>query len=140
MNRRVHPWLLAVTGIIASACHTMQPVRPSDLTAGTVSAVWVTKTDHSTIILQAPRVTGDTLAGFVDGSFSEMLLAQTTKLVMRTPARGRTVAVGVTTGVTLLAAFIYMANRSDVGDGQTCYTPKDGDAVPCCAGKSTLSC
>jgi len=131
---------VALIGVLAAGCHTMQVVQPSALTAGAVGAVWVTKTDRSTVILQAPRVTGDTLAGFIDGSFSEMLLSQTSKLAMRVPAHGRTVAVGVTTGVTLLAAFVYMANRSYVGDGQTCYAGRDGTVVPCCAGKSTVSC
>jgi len=140
MKPRAHLWLLAVTAILLNACHTMRPVQPSALTAGAVGAVWVTKTDHSTVILQAPRVTGDTLEGFVDGSFHEMLLSQTTKLAVQQPARGRTVAIGVAVGVSALATFIYMANRSDVGDGQTCYTPKDGDVVPCCAGKGTISC
>jgi hypothetical protein len=140
MNRQVHIWLLVVTGVFSSACHTMQPVSPSELTAGAIGAVWVTRSDRSMVVLQAPRVTGDTLAGFVDGAFREMPLSQATKLTVEKAARTRTLVLGVTTGVTLLGAFVYMANRSYVGDGQTCYTPKDGDVVPCCAGKSTLSC
>jgi len=135
----VGAWV-AVAAVLLAACHTMQPVQPSALTAGAVGSVWVTKTDHSTVVLQAPRVTGDTLTGFVDGAFREMPLSETTRLAMRIPARGRTVAVGVTAGVTALATFVYLANRSYVGDGQTCYAGRDGTVVPCCAGKSTVSC
>jgi len=135
---------LAVAAMLAAtACHTMKEVQAYQLTAGAVGAVWVTKNDHSTVILHAPRVTGDTIAGFIDGAFSELPLSETTKLVMRAPDRGRTVAIGVTTGVTLLAAMIYFENRSYVGDGQTCYRSasiNDGQAVPCCAGKTTISC
>ena len=141
---RVQLWLITVVGMLATtACHTMKVVRQSDLTAGTVGAVWVTRSDRSIVVFHAPRVTGDTIEGFIDGSFSELPLSQTTKLEMRMPARGRTVAVGVTAGVVLLAGFIYMANRSYVGDGVTCYRSaaiNDGQAVPCCAGSSTVSC
>jgi hypothetical protein len=48
--------------------------------------------------------------------------------------------VGIAAGVAAVSAFVYFANRSYVGDGQTCYIPKTGDVVPCCAGMSTVSC
>lgn len=146
MNRRkgiVSISLLIAIDMLATACHTMKPVSPWQLTASWVGPVWVTKTDSSKFIMQAPRVNGDTLGGWVDGEYREMPLSETTKLIQRAPDRGRTVAVGVTTAVTMLLGFVYMANRSYVGDGQTCYRASninEGQAVPCCAGKSTIAC
>jgi hypothetical protein len=118
----------------------MQPITPSQLLSTPVSQVWVTGTDQSTIVLHGPRVNGDTLGGFVDGKYREMLLSDTRSIQQRAAAPGRTAAVGAIVGAATLATFVYFANRSYVGDGQTCYAGRDGTVVPCCAGKSTVSC
>jgi hypothetical protein len=133
--------LAGVAGFAATvACHTMRPIEASQLVSGNVPAIWVTASDQSTVILHAPHLSGDTLGGFVDGHYREMLLSDTQIIKARASAPVRTAAVGVAAGVTTLFTLIYFANRSYVGDGQTCYTPKDGTVVPCCAGKSTLAC
>jgi len=118
----------------------MRQIEATQLVSGNVAAIWVTAPDQSTVILHAPHLSGDTLGGFVDDHYREMLLSDTQIIKARAPAPGRTAAVGITAGLTTLLTFIYFANRSYVGDGQTCYTPKDGTVVPCCAGKSTISC
>jgi hypothetical protein len=118
----------------------MKPIEPTQLTSTSVSRIWVTESDRTTVVLDAPRIDGDTLAGFVDGQYREMLLSETQGIKALAPAPGKTAAVGVAVGVAALSLFVYLANRSYVGDGQTCYIPKTGDVVPCCAGTSTLSC
>lgn len=140
-NKRLAPKLLWAAGLATiAACHSMRTIQPTQLLSKSVDRVWVTGTDQSTVILHAPHVAGDTLAGFVDGTYRELLLSQTQSIKAKTAAPARTAAIGVVAGVTALTAFIYMANRAYVGDGQTCYTAKDGTVVPCCAGKSTLAC
>ncbi|HUL50801.1 MAG TPA: hypothetical protein VLT79_12360 [Gemmatimonadales bacterium] len=126
--------------VAVPACHTMRPVAAGDLTSTSIDRVWVTRTDYSTIIISAPHVTGDTLAGFVDGVYREMLLTDTKSIEQRVTARGRTTALSVGIGAAVLSGMIYMANRNYVGDGQTCYAGYNGIIVPCCAGKSTISC
>jgi len=125
---------------ILAACHTMRPVAADDLTSTSIDRVWVTGTDWSMTIFSAPHVTGDTLAGFVDGAYREVLLSDTRKIEQRVTARGRTTALSVGIGAVVLSGMIYMANRNYVGDGQTCYAGYNGIIVPCCAGKSTINC
>ncbi len=130
-----------VMGLVSTtACHTMRPIQPSQLISTPVARVWVTAADRTTIVLHGPRVSGDTLGGFVDGQYREMLLSDTRTIQQRAPAPGKTAAVGIIAGAATLATFVYFANRSYVGDGQTCYAGYNGIIVPCCAGKSTISC
>ena len=130
----------AVLFVAGTACHEMRTVQPTQLVSTGFNPVWVTSTDKNTVILHAPHVSGDTLAGFIDGKYQEMLLSNTQTIKARTSAPGRTAVLASVTGATVLGLFIYMANRTYVGDGQTCYTPKDGTPIPCCAGKSTVAC
>jgi hypothetical protein len=129
----------AVGFLAIAACHTMQPITPSQLISTPVARIWVTGADQSTIVLHGPRLNGDTLGGFVDGKYREMLLSDTRAIQQRAAAPGRTAMVGAVAGAVALVSFVYFANRSYVGDGQTCYI-RDGVVVPCCAGKSTVSC
>ncbi len=133
--------LAGAVGLVSTAaCHTMQPIQPSQLISTPVARIWVTGADRTTVVLHGPRLNGDTLGGFVDGQYREMLLSDARTIQHRAPAPGRTAAMGVIVGVATLSTLIYFANRSYVGDGVTCYTPRDGTPVPCCAGKSTISC
>ena len=132
--------LLLVTSAALTACHTMRPVAPGDLTSTSIDRVWVTRPDYSSFILSAPHVTGDTLAGFVDGVYRELLLSETKTIEQRVGSPARTTALSVGIGAVVLSGMIYMANRNYVGDGQTCYAGYNGIIVPCCAGKSTISC
>jgi hypothetical protein len=118
----------------------MQPITPSQLISTPVARVWVTGADQTTVVLHGPRVNGDTLGGFVDGKYREMLLSDARTIQQRTAAPGRTAALAAFAGAATLATFVYFANRSYVGDGQTCYAGYNGIIVPCCAGKSTIAC
>ena len=118
----------------------MRPIPVSQLISTPIARVWVTEADQTTIVLHGPRVTGDTLGGFVDGKYREMLLSDARVIRQRAAAPGRTAVLGAVAGVATLTTLVYFANRSYVGDGQTCYAGRDGIVVPCCAGKSTISC
>jgi hypothetical protein len=131
---------VAALVVALAACHKMETMPAEKLNSTVIDRVWVTQNDHTTFVLHAPRLMGDTLQGFVDGQYRELLLDQTQVIKRRTPAPARTAILGVTLGVAALSGFVYMANRNYVGDGQTCYAGRDGIIVPCCAGKSTISC
>ena len=132
---------LGMMAIGLAACHSLRPIEASQLTSSNIDRIWVTRADLSKFELYAPRVTGDTLAGFLEGGqYREMMLSETSQLEARRSDPTRTTVLGVVTGATLLAGMLYMANRNYVGDGATCYTARDGTPVPCCAGKTTISC
>lgn len=128
--------------VSAAACHTMQPVPMDQLLANTVNPIWVTRPDKSIVIIHAPAVRGDTLAGFVDGQFREMPLEQATAIRTRTPAPARTAIVAASAGAFTLAAFLYFGNRSYVGgNAQTCNTGIFGDLpVACCRVQLNTPC
>ena len=132
---------LLLAAALTAACHSMRPIEANQLTARSVDRIWVTGADHAKFELYAPRLTGDTLAGFlVDGQYREMMLSDASQLEARRPDATRTAVLGAVTGAALLAGMIYMANRNYVGDGATCYTARDGTPIPCCAGKTTINC
>jgi hypothetical protein len=135
---------LAATLALLGACHSMRPLPPAQLNSADLPArIWVTGTDHATVRLDAPRIMGDTLAGFVRGEFREMRLFETTAIRARTPAPGRTAVLGVFTGVVTLGAFLYMESRRDVGNGQICLNALDQRPMPftpCCVAQDSVPC
>ena len=124
-----------------AACHSMRAVQVSQLVTTPTKRIWVTQTDHSTVVLDAPLVNGDTLAGFVDGQFREMPLSQAASIRTLQPDRGRTALLAVAAGVAALGTFAYFENRSYVGKAQTCSTGFFGDLpVDCCKVQNTQPC
>ena len=131
-------WTPIAGGVLALVaglgCHRMQPVAINQLTAATtVERVWITRRDQVTLILDRPRVNGDTLTGFVLGEYREMPVADVATIQERHAARGRTWALVAGSVVVLVAGVTYMGNRQDVGNAQTCYggLPED-PPIPCC--------
>jgi hypothetical protein len=91
-----------------TACSTLQPVATPQqfIPAAQPDRVWVTQSDNSTLMLEAPRLLGDTLVGFVGGRYQEVLLSQMRWVGVRQPAPRRTtvlVAGLVVVGAGLLA-------------------------------------
>jgi hypothetical protein len=115
------PRLLATLLVCAvSACHTMKPVRPSQLSSNTINRVWITKGNDSAIVLVNPQLRGDTLAGFVNGEYEEMPLSEARSLRARAPAYGRTALLAGAATAAAIAGLIYFENRSYVGGGEAC--------------------
>ena len=97
---------LLVCGI--PACSTLQPLVDSRayLASQRPGRLLVTPRDGSAIVVTAPRLLGDTLVGFVDGAYRELLLSDVREVRVRQPAGGRTallVAGVVATGAALIA-------------------------------------
>jgi hypothetical protein len=91
--------------------------------------VWVTRHDHSILVLSAPVVRGDTLSGFVDGVYQEMPLSEAVSISARERAPARTAAVAITAAAATYALLVYLGNRSYVGSAQTCTTGLTTDDV-----------
>ena len=144
MTRGPRPVRLLVAVTLVAGCHSMRPLPPGQLTSADLpSRIWVTGVDHATVALDAPRITGDTLAGFVGGTFREWRLFETTAIRSRQVAPGRTAVLGVATGVAALGAFLYLESRRDVGNGQICLNALDQRPMPftsCCPTQDTIPC
>jgi len=79
-------WLL-----LTAACTTLHTVPPADLGAPNPPArVWVTRADHSTVVFNDLRVSGDSLIGMVNGKPERLPLSEATVLRVRQLAPGRT--------------------------------------------------
>jgi hypothetical protein len=126
-------------GLVAG-CHTMHVVQPAQLGAARAwERLWVTRPDHSTVVVHAPEVRGDTLIGFVDGTYREMPLSQVVSIRAREGARVRTVALVMSGAAATGALLLYFGNRNYVGgNAQTCTSGNStGDGwdnlpIPCC--------
>jgi len=99
---RFAPYLVAL--VLIAACTTARPVQPADLTGQPPTSVCVTWPDHSTVLLDSARVSGDTLFGIINGRLQRLPLAEATALRVREPADVRTPLVFASfTGAILLA-------------------------------------
>lgn len=142
-------WLpLALVVVVLPGCHTMRAVGPSQVgTARELPEVWVTGVDHRTVVLNAPEVRGDTLAGFIDGAYHEMPLSDVVAIRARQASRLRTAALVATGAVATSALLVYFGNRSYVSGGaQTCTSGlttddvKDILPIACCKVQPDTPC
>lgn len=108
----------AVLVVPLTACSTLKPVATPQQFIPTAqpARIWVTRADNSTLLLEAPRLLGDTLVGFVGGRYQEMLLPQVRWMGVRQPAPRRTTVL--VAGLVLVGAgLIAMLASSGPGGG-----------------------
>jgi len=119
-----------VAGVLITsltACTTMGPISPREyVPIEHPSQIWVTKSDNSTVVMQLPKLLGDTLVGYVNGDYQEMMLSQTKVVQARRPAPGRT-ALAVGTAVTALVVTGALVS----GSGAPCTKWSVNTWVPC---------
>jgi hypothetical protein len=130
-----------------AGCHTMRPVQPAQLGAAReLAAVWVTRSDHSTVVVRGPEVRADTLVGFVDGTYREMPLSEVVSMRAREGARTRSAVLVVGSLAATSALLVYFGNRRYVGNAQTCTSGlTTGDVedilpVACCRVQPDTPC
>jgi hypothetical protein len=138
---------MAVGLFLLVSCHAMRPVHPAQVgESRTWDRVWVTRPDHSTLVLSAPEVRGDTLSGFVNGVYQEMPLSEAVSISARQRAPARTAAVAIGAAAATYALLAYLGNRSYVGSAQTCSTGlttddvKDILPIACCKVQPNTPC
>jgi hypothetical protein len=116
-----------------AACHTLRPVAAAQVRTTSEPRLWVTRADHSTLVLDDPRVHGDTLSGVMRGEARRVALSDAIAIRVRRSAPLRTAVVVVASSALLLGGLMYMEHLPDVGDATTCETGRFGDLpVPCC--------
>jgi hypothetical protein len=120
----------------AAACHTIRTVPAEQIQSSRrPQRVWVTLPDHSTVLVQQPEFTGDTVVGMVYGEPARLSLSEALSIRTREAAPGRTAALALVSGGALLGLFMYLQNRPDVHGVSTCYYNTQGSIVnPCCQG------
>ena len=100
-------WLLLTAG-----CTAMRTPERADLSPpNPLTRVWVTRADHSRVVFDYARVSGDTLIGLVNAWPERLPLSAVTVLRVREPSPDRTaglVFVGVSAVVGL---WVYLVDK-----------------------------
>jgi len=133
MRSRHIAWLIAAT-LGATACHTLAPLTFDEVASLRPARVWVTDAGKSVVEVSGPQIYNDTLVGYVGGAFTELPAADIKKVVMKRPARAKTIALfaGATVGAAALMYLIAGGNLfSDPKSGNDCDDDPD---LPACQG------
>jgi hypothetical protein len=131
--RHLSRFAAASTFSLLAACHTMRAVRPAELNGVPgLERVWVTRADHSRVIVLSPEVQGDTLKGFIFGEYQKMPMSDALAIQAQHQAPVRTVALVLGASAVVLAGVIYQGNRNYVGNAQTCTTGLPDDNPIAC--------
>jgi len=131
-HRLVGKAVLPLLGAVAiAACHTFGPVAsPREYVAAQQpNKVWVTGTDGSVVIFEGPKVEGDTLVGFVNGAYKELLLSDVKQVAARRPARGRT-RFSIIAGSIATIGVVWFIAGGGFGTGSTPEDEEDGGPPP----------
>lgn len=104
-------WCLVATAFSSAACHTLRPVTLQQVGIAKPSEVKVTRGDQSVVTVSGPQVLGDTLVGYVNGKFEELVGADLKQVRMKSPAKGKTTALILVTAVGI-AGFAMMLTSS----------------------------
>jgi hypothetical protein len=92
MRSRQVACLVALT-LAGAACHKMTTLTLDEVERLRPASIWVTNPDQSIVEVGGPQVFNDTIVGYVNGEFSELPAAGLKKMVMKQPARGKTIAL-----------------------------------------------
>jgi hypothetical protein len=135
--------MMALLFATSAACHTIRTVDAADM-HGTRApqSVWVTLPDSSTLLVQQPEVSGDTLVGMVYGEPARVSLNDAVSIRTKQAAPGRTAALALVSGGLLIGTLMYLQSRPDVHGTSTCYYSIISSTVnPCCQGTAdSLPC
>jgi hypothetical protein len=112
-------------------CHSPQDLGyPGHyINANAPMRVWVTQPNDSVIIVNGPKMSGDTLAGFVSGRYRELAPSQVKFVKAMLPDHVRTALVVSAAALTVGGVFLAITNAPQHGS-TTCYD-EHNDVVPC---------
>jgi hypothetical protein len=135
--------IVALVFAASAACHTIHTVDAADMQRSRPpQRVWVTLPDSSTLLVQQPEVSGDTLVGMVYGEPARVSLNDAVSIRTKQAAPARTVALALVSGGVLIGTLMYLQSRPDVHGTSMCYYSIIGSTVnPCCQGTAdSLPC
>jgi len=109
--------------VLVTACSTMQPVaQPRDfIQTRQPAVVWLSHDQQAMISMDAPRLVGDSVVGFVEGEYTEIALSRITGMQAKQYSRSRTTGfilglVGLTAAVVLTVTGGHGANPEMDGE------------------------
>jgi len=112
----------ALAGVFAG-CKTTSQVKPpldSYITNVHPNSVWLTRTDHTVVRMDGPRVFGDRVVGAVAGDYTEIPLADVTQMTARHRDKGKTVALLVAGGAAAAVAVVTLFKGGTNTPGPAC--------------------
>jgi hypothetical protein len=101
---------LLLAALLSAACHTMKPVSLEQLTALKPDRAWVTDADQSVVVVSRPQVVGDTLVGYVKGTYEQLPSAGLKQVIVQRSAPTRTALLA--TGIALGLGVAFFVTRS----------------------------
>jgi hypothetical protein len=124
MQRRV---ILVAATLSSAACHTMKSVSLEQLNVLRPERAWVTENDHSIVLLDDPKVVGDSVVGYVGRHRTKLPSGELMQVRVQAPAPARTALLAVG-GMAALGGFLVAI----AGNGQTqIVTPIAGAPGDC---------
>ena len=110
---RFTPRFLPVICALLAGCTATRPVERADLSPpNALTRVWVTRADHTTVVLDSARVSADTLIGLVDGQPQRLPLSEATALRIREPSPDRTAGLVFLGAVGVLTLAVYLVDKT----------------------------
>ena len=80
--------------ITAAGCHQMATLSFDEVASLRPARVYVTQADNGSVMeVSGPQVYNDTLVGYVNGQFTELPASDLKKMVVKRPARAKTIAL-----------------------------------------------
>jgi hypothetical protein len=111
-----------------AACTTMKSPTLDQLRALGPERVWVTESDQSIVLVEEPKVVGDTLVGYIGRQRSKLPGAGIKQLRVRVPAPARTALLAVAGTAALVGFFVAVAGN---GQNQVITTVMAGAPGDC---------
>lgn len=100
-------WLL-----LTAACTATRTVQRAELSPpNPQTRVWVTRADHTTVVLDSARVSADSLVGIVAGQPERLPLSEAMALRVREPSPDRTAGLVFLGASGVLALALYLVDR-----------------------------
>ena len=121
--------------LVTLACTAVRPIERDQLISSHPPArVRVTRSDFSTITLDAPRLVGDTIQGSENGVTQSLNVTNVVKLEAREPSDARTGALVASILVGGAIATVIVAKNQSAGPGVNVCPANDCpfDAFSCC--------
>jgi hypothetical protein len=113
-----------------AACKSVDPV-PSPwatyITNKQPTTVWLTRTNHSVVKVDGPRVFHDTIIGAVQGQYAEIALSDVTRVSAERSDKTKTILAATAGGVATVGALVFIFK----GQGSSESTSPTGTGGQC---------
>jgi hypothetical protein len=113
-----------------AACKSVDPV-PSPwatyITNKQPTTVWLTRTNHSVVKVDGPRVFHDTIIGAVQGQYAEIPLSDVTRVSAERSDKTKTILAATAGGVVTVGALVFIFK----GQGSSESTSPTGTGGQC---------